>query len=100
MSYQKMVEKIVELYEEGKTLQQIANYCEVSLTSIYNRLKRSGVTMRRSSFPRTPKTRQALRDKMNQLRAQGLTYKKIAESVGVSHRTVRRYLKANPELLE
>jgi DNA invertase Pin-like site-specific DNA recombinase len=93
MSYQ----KIRELYESGQTIIEIASYFEVSQTCIYTRLKKSGATMRVRGYGAHPtkEAKQALRDKIVKLRAQNLTYKEIAETVGISHRSVRRYIKSS-----
>ena len=81
-----------ELYESGHTIAELAKHLEVSETCIYGRLKKSGVTMRNTGSRRTPQAQEALRNQMIQLRAQGLSFEKIAEAVGVTRATVRRYL--------
>ncbi len=90
MSY----EKLRKLYESGKTIQEIANYYEVSLACIYARLKKSGATMRPRGSRRTPQKKEALADSIVQLRIQNLTQRQIAEAVGISRSSVRRYLKS------
>ena len=88
-----------ELYESGLTIAELANRLEVSESCIYTRLKKSGVTMRNTGSRRTPQAREALRNQMIQLRAQGLGCKKIAKTVGVTRSTVRRYLKSSTQKL-
>jgi transposase len=90
MSYK----KLCKLYEAGKTIQEIANYYEVSLNCIYTRLKKSGVTMRPTGSRRTPKEKEALADRILSLRIQNLTHEQIAKIVGISSASVRRYLKS------
>jgi len=90
MSY----EKLRKLYEGGKTIQQIANYYEVSPACIYARLKKSGVTMRPTGSRRMPEEKEALADRIVHLRIQNLTKKQIAETVGLSRSSIRRFLKS------
>ena len=84
-----------ELYEAGQIIQELANHCDVSVNAIYNRLRKTGVTMRNTGSRRTPEAKQALKVKIAQLCTQGLSQNKIAETVGVSRSTVRRYLKSS-----
>ena len=90
MSY----EKLRELYETGQTIDEIANYCEVSPTYIYTRLKKSGAAMRRPLVRRT-EVQQARHNEIVKLHAQGLTARKIAEVVGLSYQGVQYYLKSS-----
>jgi transposase len=90
MSYK----KLCELYEAGKTIQEIANYYEVSLNCIYTRLKKSGQTMRPTGSRRTPEEKEALADRILSLRIQNLSCEQIAKIVGISRSSVRRYLKS------
>jgi transposase len=90
MSYR----KLSEFYKSGKTIQEIANYYEVSVNCIYTRLKKSGVTMRPTGSRRTPEEKEALADRILSLRLQNLSQKKIAKTVGLSRSSVRRYLKS------
>ena len=90
MSY----EKLRQLYEAGNTIQHISNCYEVSLSCIYTRLKKSGATLRPTGSRRTPEEKDALADRIAQLRSQNLTQKQIAETVGISRSSVRRYLKS------
>jgi DNA-binding CsgD family transcriptional regulator len=90
MSY----EKIRELYEAGQTIDEIANYLEVSPTYIYTRLKKSGAAMRRPVVRRT-EVQQARHNEIVKLHAQGLTPREIAEVVGLSREGVRYYLKSS-----
>jgi response regulator of citrate/malate metabolism len=90
MSYK----RLRKLYEVGKTIQEIANYYEVSLNCIYARLKKSGVIMRPTGSRRTAKEKEALADRILSLRIQNLTYEQIATIVGISRSSVRRYLKS------
>ncbi|MEG4495464.1 hypothetical protein [Microcoleus sp. D3_18_C4] len=89
MSY----EKIREFYEAGQTIDEIANYLEVSRTYIYLRLKKSGANMRRAVVRRT-EAQQARHNEILRLRAQGLTLKEIAEVVGLSREGVQHYLRS------
>ena len=90
MSY----EKIRELYEAGQTIDEIANYLEVSPTYIYTRLKKSGAAMRRPVVRKT-EVQQARYNEIVKLHAQGLTPREIAEVVGLSREGVRYYLKSS-----
>ena len=90
MSYK----RLRKLYEVGKTIQEIANYYEVSLNCIYARLKKSGVIMRPTGSRRTAKEKEALADRILSLRIQNLTHEQIATIVGISRSSVRRYLKS------
>jgi len=87
-------EKLRKLYEAGHTIQQISNCYEVSVSCIYSRLKKSGVTLRPQGSRRTPEEKEALADKIAQLRIQNLTQQQIAETVGLSRASVGRYLKS------
>ena len=89
MSY----EKLRKLYETGQTIDEIANYFEVSPTCIYIRLKRSGATMRRRVVRRT-EVQQARYNEIVKLHAQGLKPREIAEVVGLSRQGVCYYLKS------
>jgi len=90
MSY----EKLRELYEAGHTIQYISNCYEVSVGCLYRRLKKSGVTLRPQGSRRTPKEKEALADRIAQLRTLNLTQQQIAETIGISRSSVRRYLKS------
>lgn len=98
MSY----EKLRKLYEAGKTLHELAQDFEVSPMCIYNRLKKTGVTMRGRGVGNASITKEeqvARRDRIIQLRAQGFSQTQIAKIVGVSRSVVRNYLK-NPKPLQ
>ncbi|MEG4031436.1 MULTISPECIES: hypothetical protein [unclassified Microcoleus] len=89
-----MYQKLRELYEAGKTIDEIANEWEVSPSYIYLRLKKSGVTMRPKRVRPKPKNEE-LQNKIIQLREQGLSQRKIAETVGFSRSKVQYYLNLN-----
>jgi DNA-directed RNA polymerase specialized sigma subunit len=89
MSYQ----KLREIYEAGKTIEEIANEWEVSPSYIYLRLKKSGVTMRPPRI-RPTLEKEVLRDRIIKLRAQNLNPRQIGEIVGLSREGVRHYLKS------
>lgn len=86
-------QKLRELYEAGQTLQEIANYCEVSKMCIYLRLKKTGVTFRKTGSRRTAEETEILRDEIARLRTQGLTLREISTTVGLCHTSVERHLK-------
>ena len=82
------VAQVIALYEAGRSLNQIAEKFGVRHTTIYYHLRRQGVTLRPTGvhgLRRMPTTQ-----RIEQLRAQGLTWAQVAEQVGMSTDGVKR----------
>ncbi|MEG4010359.1 helix-turn-helix domain-containing protein [Microcoleus sp. Pol11C1] len=90
-----MSDKLRALYEQGKTIHQLADFFEVSPTCIYNRLKKADTPMRIVGHAHlsTSGARDARRAQIGQMKAQGMNNNQIAKIVGVSRSTVRSYLR-------
>lgn len=72
--------KIKEIYENGKTIDQISKLTEVHKSSTYRHLKLQGTTFRKVG--RRPKVNPRT---VSILRQQGLSYREIAKLLNMSH---------------
>ena len=82
------VAEVIALYQAGRSLNQIAEKFGVRHTTIHYHLRRQGVTLRPTGVKdlrRMPTTQ-----RIEQLRAQGLTWAQVAEQVGMSTDGVKR----------
>lgn len=86
-------QQLKDLYESGQTIQEIADFYEVSKMCIYLRLKKIDVVFRKTGSRRTAEETEALRDELVRLRAQGLPLREISAIVGLCHTSVERHLK-------
>ena len=74
--------EVIALYKAGRTLKQVAAQLGVNPTTVYYHLRRQDVTLRPTGvrgLRRMPTTQ-----RIEQLRAQGLTWAQVAEQVGMS----------------
>ena len=69
------VERAVDLYAQGKSLRQISAELGVSSTTVSERLRSAGVTMRRGGPPAHPASAQ----KILELRDEDLSWNEIAD---------------------
>ncbi|VTR10790.1 Transposase and inactivated derivatives, IS30 family [Gordonia terrae] len=79
---------ICQLYEDGKTVYEVAAEIGVSRQRVSSALKRAGVQMRR----RSPTAKQIT--EMQQLYEQGLSLVQVGERTGFDHGTVWHQLRA------
>ncbi|MEG4915737.1 hypothetical protein [Microcoleus sp. B7-D4] len=86
-------QKIIQLYEEGKSCEEIARYFDCTSQNISKRLRRLGVQTRHIAGYYTPEELKQVREKISQLRSQNLTYQEIGEIVGLSDTSVWQHLK-------
>ncbi|MEG4529898.1 winged helix-turn-helix transcriptional regulator [Microcoleus sp. D2_18a_D3] len=86
-------QKIIQLYQEGKSCEEIAGYFDCTSQCISKKLKKLGVQTRRVAGYYTPEELKEVRQTISQLRSQNLTYKEIAEIVGLSDTSVWHHLK-------
>ncbi|AWO85107.1 hypothetical protein DLJ61_17755 [Gordonia terrae] len=78
---------VCQLYEDGKTVYEVAAEVGISRQRVSSVLKRAGVQMRR----RSPTAKQIV--EMRRLYEQGLSLAQVGERTGFDHGTVWRYLK-------
>lgn len=77
-------QKIIELYEEGKSCQDIGDLCGCTSQQISKKLKKMGVKTRCIAGYYTPEELKKVREQIGTLRMQNLTFKEIGEIVGLS----------------
>lgn len=86
-------QKIIQLYQEGKSCEEIAGYFDCTSQHISKRLRKLGVQTRRVAGYYTPEELKKVRERISQLRYQNLTYREIGEIVGLSDTSVWQHLK-------
>lgn len=86
-------QKIIELYAEGKSCEEIAGFYNCTSQRISQKLRRLGVPTRRIAGYYTPDELKEIRQKIAELRSQNLTFKAIGEIVGLSHTSVWEHWK-------
>jgi hypothetical protein len=85
-------EHAAELYAQGRSLRQIAAELGLTVTTVSDQLRRSGVTMRRGAPSHPASTEQIV-----ELRDRGLTWSQVAEQVDLTVSGAwSRYRRARP----
>lgn len=77
-------QKIIQLYEEGRSCKEIAGYLNCTSQCISKKLRKLGVPTRRIAGYYKPEELVEIREIISQLRSQNLTFKEIGEIVGLS----------------
>lgn len=83
--------EIVKLYESGLGAAAIGKKVFLSYSAVHSRLRSAGVKLRTEN-KRKPIPQYKVK-RIKALFAAGRSYRKIAEEVGVSHASVRKYCK-------
>lgn len=78
-------EKIIQLYKEGKSCEEIATLFNCTSQCISQKLRKIGVATRSVAGYYTPDELKEIRRKIAELRSQNLTFKEIGKIVGLSH---------------
>jgi hypothetical protein len=87
------VKRAADLYAKGRTLRQIGAELGVSRTTVSERLRQVGVTMRRGGAPAHP----ASIDQVLELRDQDPSWSEVADQVGMTRSGAwSRYRRARP----
>lgn len=90
--------KIIELYQEGKSCEEIARLYNCTSQCISKKLRRLGVPTRRIAGYYTPEELTKIRQKIAELRSQNLTFKEIGEIMGLSHTSTWEHWKNSDQL--
>jgi hypothetical protein len=87
------VERAADLYAQGRSLRQIGAELGVHWSTVSQQLQRAGIPLRRGG----PQAHPASTEQIVELRGQGLTWKEVAERVGMTVSGAwRRYRRAQP----
>lgn len=84
---------VVALYEMGAIVDEIASLVGIAQPTIYRKLKKCGVTLRRKSGPKGHMKRKRLATKVRRLHEEGFSYEYIGEFCRCSPNTIANILK-------
>ena len=88
---QELEAKVVQLYQEGLNVLQVAQEVGIGQGTAYRVLQRNGITLRNANMPITTENIEAIRHMFDQ----GIGFRDIAKTLKTGYPTLRRLMREN-----